>query len=114
MQLLSLYCFDMKNSALVFVLIPLVCIACNPQKAAPMSEARKQQIIDSIVRAREQEIREMEEENLRDRMSIELKVKADSLLALRHSSVRSFVPKKDTVRVDTAFKAALPDTPENN
>ncbi|GAA4452383.1 hypothetical protein [Rurimicrobium arvi] len=100
----------MKNSALAFVFIPLVCIACNPQKAAPMSEARKQQIIDSIVRAREQEIREIEEENLRDRMSIELKVKADSLLALRHPAIRPVVPKKDTVRVDTASQAALSDT----
>ncbi|MBL7712761.1 MAG: hypothetical protein JNL13_09865 [Chitinophagaceae bacterium] len=52
-----------------------------------LSPAQKQARADSLFRIQQQEIIEMEAELLRDRMSIEVKEKTDSILAGR---VRNF------------------------
>jgi hypothetical protein len=60
-----------------------------------MTEAQKKALVDSIVQERAKEIREMEQERLEDMMSLELKVRTDSLLALRRPAAS--VPKSDSL-----------------
>lgn len=85
------------RSNILILLTFSVLAACNSREPAPLSEARKKEIVDSIVRERTKEIREMEEERLRDLMSLELKVRTDSLLALKRPAPISVPAKSDTL-----------------
>lgn len=88
--------------------------ACNSREPAPLSEARKKALVDSIVRERTKEIREMEEERLRDLMSLELKVRTDSLLALKRPATGVAEPKKDTLTRPVADTlSTVPDSSNN-
>lgn len=58
-------------------------LSCTDKKSMILSPAQKQARVDSMFRVQQQEIVDMEAELLRDRMSIEVKEKTDSILAVR-------------------------------
>lgn len=72
----------MKYSFLLLCCLSML-LSCNSREVVPMTEAQKKALVDSIVRERAKEIRELEEEHLQDMMSLELKIRTDSLLALK-------------------------------
>lgn len=57
--------------------------ACANKKQSKLSPAQSKARLDSLLKVQEQEIKLMEKESLRDRMSIELKQKTDSILNAR-------------------------------
>ena len=54
--------------------------ACKNEKATRLTAAQQQAKLDSTIKMMQEEIRISEEENLRDRKSIELKIRVDSIL----------------------------------
>jgi hypothetical protein len=84
--------------------------SCTDKKKVLLTPAQKQARLDSILSIQQQEIIEMEAELLRDRMSIEVKEKTDSILAARSkNSVKLPLSLPDTIsRIDTL--AAEKDT----
>jgi len=66
-----------------------------------LSPAQKQARLDSMFRIQQEEIMDMEAELLRDRMSIEVKEKSDSILALRTKNSAQLpvsLPLTDSIR----------------
>ena len=62
------------------IILLLTLSACANEKVSVLSHAQQMAKVDSIVKAQQKLIKEEEREFLRDRMSIEVKVNADSIL----------------------------------
>lgn len=92
------------NRWMMYVLSCCMCItACTNNKVSVLSPAQKKAMADSAFKAQIAEITQMEQESLRDRMSIEVKEKTDSILAARRKTnmpapVHSSVPAPDTLK----------------
>ena len=96
-------------SRLIVFFLLLVLSACSSNKSANISPARQKAILDSLIRVEQKEIEAFEKERLRDRMSIEVKVKADSILAEHEQQRAQLSPKTDT----TTAEPKLSDTTQN-
>lgn len=62
------------------IILLLTLSACANEKVSVLTPAQQMAKVDSIVKAQQKLIKEEEREFLRDRMSIEVKVKTDSIL----------------------------------
>lgn len=73
-----------KNVGFAALVMLGLLAGCTDKKVAPLTYEQQQAVLDSTVQAKIAEIKRMEAERLRDRMSIEVKVIVDSLEAKRH------------------------------
>jgi hypothetical protein len=79
----------------------ILLLACNAKKVSILTPKQQMAKVDSIVRAQQKWIREQEQESLRDRLSIEVKERTDSILAIYKAQNKHVV---DTSTVaDTAI-----------
>lgn len=103
----------MKFPKLILLALPLG-VACNSPEPIALTEAQKKALVDSIVRERAKEIQEMEKERLRDLMSLELKVRTDSLLALMRPASVPSSQRSDTVSTDSVQKQSTAEAPADS
>lgn len=89
----------------------LILIACNSKKENVLTPKQQLAKVDSIVREQQRWIKEQEKERLRDRMSIEVKEKTDSILAKYKAQSTPVVasPQPDTVAKQNEI-SSQPDT----
>lgn len=86
----------MPKWILAFPLILL--LSCNNEKVSILTPKQQLAKVDSIVNAQQKWIREQEQESLRDRLSIEVKERTDSILASYKVQNKQLV---DTAVADT-------------
>jgi hypothetical protein len=83
------------------IILLLTLSACANEKLNVLTPAQQMAKIDSIVKAQQKLLQEEEKEFLRDRMSIEVKVKTDSILAATKSNAAAtpldVLPPQDTI-----------------
>lgn len=84
------------------IILLLTLSACANEKVSVLSHAQQMAKVDSIVKAQQKLIKEEEREFLRDRMSIEVKVKTDSILEATKSKT---APSNVLPTTDTAIAA---------
>lgn len=84
--------------------------SCSEKKAPLMSIAQQNAIVDSIVKAERKELMILEQERLKDRMSIELKERVDSILNERQPIVPNIlmIPNSDTATFTEPTDTASP------
>jgi hypothetical protein len=68
------------------IILLLTLSACANEKVSVLTPAQQMAKVDSIVKAQQKILQEEEKEFLRDRMSIEVKVKTDSILEASKSN----------------------------
>lgn len=98
-----------------FLLLMILALSCTTEKVAKLTPAQQQAKLDSFVAAQQQLIKLQEEEYRRDRLSIEVKEKADSILAIARRNLDSLarnttLPIQDTITtlpIDTAQSPVL-------
>lgn len=93
----------------IFVLPLLLFWACNNKKAIELTPKQQLAKVDSIVKAQQKWIKEQESERLRDRISIEVKEKTDSILASYKAAAPAPIAPAPTDTVATA-KDIAPQT----
>lgn len=97
----------MMNRAMM-ALFPIMLLlgSCANKKENVITPAQRQARLDSVLKLQHAEIREMEAQALRDRLSIEVKEKTDSIMAERQKSrvVNIPVPQEVVVPADTNSK----------
>lgn len=86
------------------IILLLTLSACANEKVSVLTPAQQMAKVDSIVKAQQKLIKEEESEYLRDRMSIEVKVKTDSILAATKSNAAP-TPVNVLPTTDTAIAA---------
>lgn len=77
----------------IFVLPLLLLLACNNKKAIELTPQQQLAKVDSIVKQQQKWIKEQESERLRDRISIEVKEKTDSILASYKAAAPTPMPQ---------------------
>jgi hypothetical protein len=88
--------------------------ACTEKKEPILSPAQQKARIDSIVTAEHQELIKLEQERLKDRMSIELREKVDSILESNRPKIVAPIPPSVpiadsiTPKIDTNILTPLP------
>lgn len=86
------------------IILLLTLSACANEKVSVLTHAQQMAKVDSIVKAQQKLIKEEESEYLRDRLSIEVKVKTDSILAATKSNAAP-APVNVLPTTDTAIAA---------
>ena len=91
------------------IILLITLSACANEKVSVLTHAQQMAKVDSIVKAQQKLIKEEESEYLRDRLSIEVKVKTDSILEATKSKTApsNVLPTTDTAIAgkDTISKA---------
>ena len=80
------------------IILLITLSACANEKVSVLTHAQQMAKVDSIVKAQQKLIKEEESEYLRDRLSIEVKVKTDSILEATKSKTApsNVLPTTDT------------------
>lgn len=97
---------QMKNWIIALLPCFLMMYSCTEEKVSKLTPAQRRAKIDSVVRVQQKEMEEMEAERLKDRMSIELKEKTDSILAERNKKSVPAIPVKQDTRAGTPENTA--------
>lgn len=89
----------MKKIVLGVVLIMGGLTACSNNKQNTLSQSDIQAKVDSIVGGRMAELNKQSVEDLENRMAIEVKAKADSIVAARNNPDTNKVKKAEQIKV---------------
>lgn len=99
----------------MMALFPLILLlgSCANKKENVLTPAQRQARLDSVIKLQQTEIREMEAQALRDRLSIEVKEKTDSIMAERQKGRLAINPVPQEVVVPADTNSNPIDTTQN-